>query len=396
MFRRLFLRLFPRVVFRAFGCLFASVGLAGSASAVVPPYAEEWLLPAGGEEVEVDPSGRVWVACADDFIRVYTPTGGQLLFAFGGTGTEDGEFNTPYGIAFDPSGDAYICDYVNARLQKFTSEGVFLLSWWIPSDRADHVAVDAVGDVYVTGFNDLSVHKYSPDGTPILDWTMNGGIRNSGILVAHDVVSVVGWDIPVVEQFATDGTFLGTFDAMTTGGTDIEIDALDQLWVVDFGGQVVRTFSTDGTPIDVLGSFGSGPGQFNEPQGVAIGPDGSVYVCDYSGARVQRFGAPVSSTPDGAAAVPAPLAFGSIAPNPCRESVEITYALAHAEQILLTVTDVTGRTVATLENRTVSAGEHRVVWGARDDRGRPLAAGVYLARLTSGGTTRVARLVVVG
>ena len=133
--------------------LAATVALATPALAI-PPFTEQWLLPASPQDVEVDPSGRVWVSCVDDSIRVYTPSGGALLLTFGGTGAGDGQFQDPYGMAFDPSGEVYICDYAGARVEKFTSEGGYLLQWPIPSDRSDHACVDAAGDVYVTGYTD--------------------------------------------------------------------------------------------------------------------------------------------------------------------------------------------------------------------------------------------------
>src|SRR5205809_2266776 len=37
------------------------------------------------------------------------------------------------------------------------------------------------------------------------------------------------------------------------------------------------------------GSYGSAPGQFMYPTGLAVGPDGSVYVADLNNNRVQKF-----------------------------------------------------------------------------------------------------------
>jgi uncharacterized protein (TIGR03663 family) len=44
-------------------------------------------------------------------------------------------------------------------------------------------------------------------------------------------------------------------------------------------------------PEAVWGTAGSGPGQFNEPRGLAIGQDGSVYVVDSKNNRLQKFSA---------------------------------------------------------------------------------------------------------
>jgi streptogramin lyase len=372
------------------------LGWIAPAVAVLLPYAEEWSTPSLPEDVDVDPWGRVWVSCDDDSVRVYAPTGGERLFSFGGSGAGAGEFQTPYGIAFDVSGNAYICDYLGARIQKFTSEGVFLQSWPIPSNHADHVAIDVAGDVYVTGYSDFSVHKYASDGTPLLDWPGPNGSQNSGVLVVDNTVHVVQWDAPVVEQYATDGTFLGSFAASTLGGTDIEIDALGQLWVCDFNGHVVRVFATDGVPVDILGSPGPGPGEFNGAIGVAVGLDGSIYVADNGNGRIQRFGDSVeglgepSVTPAGRPVVL------SIAPNPCRASSQINYSVPSDDRLAITLTDVAGRTVTTLADGPVTAGEHRLRFSPRDRGGREVPGGVYFVRLETTNGTSGSRVLVVG
>ena len=44
-------------------------------------------------------------------------TDGKFLEEFGRRGSGDGEFNRPFGLAFDIStGDLYVCDFDNNRL----------------------------------------------------------------------------------------------------------------------------------------------------------------------------------------------------------------------------------------------------------------------------------------
>lgn len=359
-----------------------------------PPFAEEWSIPGSPQDVEVDPFGRVWVSSDDDSIRVFAPTGGEQLFAFGGRGTDDGQFLTPYGIAFDAAGDVYICDYEGARLQKFTSAGDFSLSWPIPSSRADHVAADDDGDIYVSGYTDAAVHKYTSSGVPLLDWGSAGGDFTSGVVVQGGTVSVVQWSTPIVEQFSTAGAYLGSFDAGTVNGVDIEADALGQLWVADFGGNAVLVFASDGTAIETFGSFGTSPGEFDGAVGLALGTDGSVYVADYGNGRIQRFGDPVADAGWPATAI-SPLAITSIAPNPTRDRVELAVAVARQEPVRLTINDVHGRVVATVFDGVMPAGSRNLSWQARGAHGARLPDGVYFVRLATPHGVVASRLVLV-
>lgn len=54
-------------------------------------------------------------------------------------------------------------------------------------------------------------------------------------------------------------------------------------------GDSVRTFDSDGRPLSVWGSSGNGEGQFTSARGIAIAPNGDVYVTDLLSDRVQKF-----------------------------------------------------------------------------------------------------------
>ncbi len=67
------------------------------------------------------------------------------------------------------------------------------------------------------------------------------------------------------------------------------------LYVADSLNHRIQHIAADGTVLQVWGSFadvaqGDAPaGTFNEPWGVAVGPDGSVYVADTWNYRIQKF-----------------------------------------------------------------------------------------------------------
>jgi DNA-binding beta-propeller fold protein YncE len=57
--------------------------------------------------------------------------------------------------------------------------------------------------------------------------------------------------------------------------------------VVDTGNKRVIVFDHDGNFITQFGSAGLDPGQYDEPVGIAIGSDGTVYIADTWNQRVQ-------------------------------------------------------------------------------------------------------------
>lgn len=78
------------------------------------------------------------------------------------------------------------------------------------------------------------------------------------------------------------------------------------------------------------------------------------------------------------------LALSPGAPNPFTERTALRLALPHPADVELVVYDVTGRAIRTLASSPFPAGEHRIVWDGRDDRGRETASGIYFCRATVG------------
>jgi flagellar hook assembly protein FlgD len=83
------------------------------------------------------------------------------------------------------------------------------------------------------------------------------------------------------------------------------------------------------------------------------------------------------------------------APNPFNPATTLRFALAHGQRARLVLYDSRGRRVRTLVDEERGSGEQVVRWDGRDDAGRAVAAGTYVARLrTDAGTgARVLTLV---
>jgi hypothetical protein len=76
---------------------------------------------------------------------------------------------------------------------------------------------------------------------------------------------------------------------------------------------------------------------------------------------------------------------GRCSPNPFNPRTTIRFGVAVGGPAQLAVYDVGGRRVRVLlESPALPAGNHEVIWDGRDDGGRDLASGVYLARLQTG------------
>ncbi|MEM7417266.1 MAG: peptidyl-alpha-hydroxyglycine alpha-amidating lyase family protein [Gemmatimonadota bacterium] len=96
---------------------------------------------------------------------------------------------------------------------------------------------------------------------------------------------------PIFKFDRNTGEVLANFggDLMVTPH-GIHVDAEGNVWVTDFAGNLERTrghqvfkFSPEGEvllTLGVAGQPGSEPGQFNQPNDVVTGPDGSIYVSD--------------------------------------------------------------------------------------------------------------------
>jgi flagellar hook assembly protein FlgD len=70
-------------------------------------------------------------------------------------------------------------------------------------------------------------------------------------------------------------------------------------------------------------------------------------------------------------------------PNPFNPDTRIEFMVPSAEWIEVAVFDILGRNISTLHEGDLAAGKHTVAWNGTDRHGRPVASGVYFARVTS-------------
>lgn len=282
------------------GSVLAAWGLAGRS----PGYVSR---PRG---VTFAPDGQT-IAVADTFnhrIERFDPDGsfgGQLglVIPFHGYATEgsaDGQFSLPSGVAYDSAGNAAVSDFGNDRVVVLRPDGSLLRNVGVLNPRS--IVAGPLGGLLVAEAVPAGrIVGIAADGTTT---TVQAGLANPKA-VAWDGASVYAADetrvfkgpAPVDPPFGA-----AAWDRPSALAVD---PASGTLYVAELrpgtpnGGRVLR-----GAPIaggydwDVVATEGSGDGQVNEPNGLALSPDGgTLLVADTSNNRILRFDAPGHSPP---------------------------------------------------------------------------------------------------
>ena len=80
-------------------------------------------------------------------------------------------------------------------------------------------------------------------------------------------------------------------------------------------------------------------------------------------------------------------------PNPFNPETTISYDLKDPTSVRLNVYNTKGQLVRSLVNTDQAAGSYRVVFNGRDDKGSPLASGIYLYRFTAGRYNSIRKMI---
>ena len=232
-----------------------------------------------------------------------------LVGEWGGRGTADGQLQFPHGLTVD-GGNVYVADGNNSRIQKFTTDGAFVLKWGSfgssnsqlgsPTD----VATDSAGNVYVADAGNYRVQKFDSNGQYIQTIGQLSGTNPPPPGQFQSNTQAVAYspngDIYVtersrVDQFRTDGTFVrrwgdqGPADGQFNASRGIAVDGSGNVYVADCSNARVQVFAADGTFLRRIGTSGSGEGQFGCPWDVAFDPAGNLWVADSLQYSLQEF-----------------------------------------------------------------------------------------------------------
>jgi DNA-binding beta-propeller fold protein YncE len=164
-----------------------------------------------------------------------------------------------------------------------------------------HVAVDSQDNLYVYQRSDPPVVVLDPSGELVRSWGTGVISDAHGIFITpDDLVLVVDRDAHQVLGFDPDGRLeftLGerhrpSFQAPFNHPTGVAVAPNGDIYVTDgYGNSAVHCFGRDGGWIHSWGRPGTGPGEFSTPHAVWVDELNRVLVADRENNRVQLFDA---------------------------------------------------------------------------------------------------------
>ena len=72
-----------------------------------------------------------------------------------------------------------------------------------------------------------------------------------------------------------------------------------------------------------------------------------------------------------------------IYPNPAHTEITVDLTVERPTEINISIYDLRGRLIRTLQRGLLAAGSHLVTWKGRDQRGAAVGSGVYLCRMVA-------------
>jgi DNA-binding beta-propeller fold protein YncE len=212
----------------------------------------------------------------------------------GRRGTGAGEFNKPRSLTCDTNDNLYVAD-MTGRIQKFSPEGKFLLSWQMPQTD--------LGNIVVLEPHYQRVNHFTPEGKLVRQWGVRG--TNAGeltlpraivvdtkgrvIVSEYTLVDRVQIFVPRGERVVTAWGVPGLAPGEFNRAEGVSVDARDNIYVADSCNHRIQVFSPEGKFLRAHGKAGTGAGEFSYPYDIAVDEQGRQFVCEFGNSRIQVF-----------------------------------------------------------------------------------------------------------
>ncbi|MEO9276942.1 MAG: HYR domain-containing protein, partial [Nitrososphaera sp.] len=293
--------------------LLSSMAIQYSWAATSPVFSTQWgtyglqntgqfAFPQG---VTVDSSGNVYVTDLGNRRIEKFDNSGTFLFTWGTKGSGNGQFQSPIGIAMS-SDSIYVVDNELNNVQKFDLTGKFVTQWGTQGSGNGQfllpqgIAVDPSGDVYVVDTGNNRIEKFDSSGKYILTFG-SSGLGDGQFLSPRGVTADSQGSIYVsdsgnnrIQKFTEDGTFIQSYGVTSGVGLKtpigLSVDKSGNIFVADTGNNRIVELDSNGHTLTSWGSQGKGADFFDNPRDVAVDSAGNVFVVDTQNNRIQKFG----------------------------------------------------------------------------------------------------------
>jgi RHS repeat-associated protein len=226
---------------------------------------------------------------------------------FGKKGTGSGEFVEPQGIAVTASGEEYVLDTGNHRVEEFNTKGELVRTFGTEMLKEPHgISLDSEGNVWVANTGNNEIDEYSSTGGYKAHITRADVIQRETLETPQDVevnpeghVWVVYKDsvnefvyIKVAKEYSHERSFgeKGSGETQMTEPQGIAIGAEGNLYISDTGNDRIDEYSSAGKHIRNFGKEGTANGQLKEPHQISTDSAGHVWIADSGNNRIEEFG----------------------------------------------------------------------------------------------------------
>ncbi len=252
--------------------------------------------------------GQLLLGCSPRSSTRDAPLESQLFTrveAIGSRGTGLGQFTKPRSLALDRDDNVFVAD-MTGRIQKFSPAGELLTSWRMPQTdlgKPKGMCRDGAGNIVVIEPHYQRVNHFTPGGALVGQWGVHGTNIGQLTLPRGAAINSKG-DIFLTEYTAVDRVqgfsatehkpFLcfgqpGTGNGEFNRAEGIAIDAADRIYVADSCNHRIQVFSPEGKWLKSFGKAGRGIGELSYPIDVQLDREGRRYVCEFGNSRIQVF-----------------------------------------------------------------------------------------------------------
>jgi serine/threonine protein kinase/sugar lactone lactonase YvrE len=232
---------------------------------------------------------------------------GVVVYQWGTTGSQPGQFRRPHGMTLDSDGKMYVADSGNDRIQEFTSSGSYLRSWGTGGvagtglNDPRGIAVDTQGNLYVADTGNNRIVKFGSGGKFVAAWGGPGSGKvefrePEGLTINNGNIYVADTGNNRIQVLSLRGKFVSCMGAqsMCVGAefnrpTAVAVNTLSDIFVADARNDRIQEMAPSGDLMNTWGSKSSGSGELTDPQGVSLDVSGELYVADTGNDRVVKF-----------------------------------------------------------------------------------------------------------